>query len=354
MKTLSRNERFPASAQQVFKTIDDLGVTGMHMTESSMMMMGSKLNLEFLTTNKAGLGSRYRWTGKMMGLIMDFTVEVTKWVNGVEKVWETIGDTKLIIYSWYRMKLLVNEVNGKTDAELSISYEKPKGFFNRILCFLLADWYCRWCLKKMLGDAKKAVTNNSKESAHAFQTHAILLALLALTSLTTYGQADNSGIYKTFEDYKSKTLKYAIDCNTESHKIKSDQFHHKDVVRVIHNDSLFTMPKIEIFGYKDCKGVVYRIIDGKNHSILNPYSNLQLYKHEIRAHKRTAIHYYFSKTMDAIPILLTIDNLHHVFHDNQEFLRQIDATFRRDGQLTKFDKPSKEYLITKLYNATVK
>jgi hypothetical protein len=162
MKTLSRKETFPASAQIVFETIDDLGVTGMHMTKSSMMMMGSKLTLQFLTSNKTGFGSRYRWTGKMMGLAMDFTVEVTKWVNGVEKVWETIGKTKLIIYSWYRMELFVNETNGKTEAELSISYEKPKGFFNKIVSFLLADWYCRWCLRKMLGDAKRAITKSGK------------------------------------------------------------------------------------------------------------------------------------------------------------------------------------------------
>jgi hypothetical protein len=165
MKTLSRTETFKATPELVFKTIDDLGVTGMHMTNSSMMMMGSKLKLEFLTTNKTGVGSRYRWTGKMIGLMMDFTVEVTKWINGVEKVWETIGNAQLIIYSWYRMKLQVNETNGTTEAELSISYEKPKGFFNRILCFFLADWYCRWCLKKMLGDAKKVIEKLQLQTA---------------------------------------------------------------------------------------------------------------------------------------------------------------------------------------------
>ena len=54
MKTISRTEYFVATPSQVFKAIDDLGVTGMHMTESSMMMMGSKLDLEFLTSNKTG------------------------------------------------------------------------------------------------------------------------------------------------------------------------------------------------------------------------------------------------------------------------------------------------------------
>jgi hypothetical protein len=351
MKTLSRKGTYSASASEVFKTIDDLGVTGMHMTESSMMMMGSKLQLNFLTSHKTGLGSRYRWTGKMMGMMMDFTVEVTKWISGVEKVWETIGETKLIIYSWYRMRLQLDEKNGATEAELSISYEKPKGLFNKILCFLFADWYCRWCLKQMLGDAKKSIEKTATTHKQSIQ-HTLVFVMLLL-NIATYAQSKSSGVYKTFDDYKNNNLAYAIDCDTAKHKIKSDQFHHRDVVRVVHNDSLFTMPKNEIFGYKDCKGTVYRIVDGKNHSILNPYDSLQLYKHEIRGHKRTAIHYYFSKTIDSAPILLTIDNLHHVFHDNQFFLKSIDANFRRDGQLTKFDKKTKRYLISKLYDEHV-
>jgi hypothetical protein len=155
MKTHTRTESFAATSEQVFNTLDDLGVTGMHMTESSMMMMGSQLNLKFLTPQKTGLGSRYRWSGKMMGLTMDFTVMVTKWVDGEEKVWETVGPEKLIIYSWYRMILHVNQLGKKSLAQLSITYEEPTGFLNRILCFLLADWYCRWCLRRMLGDAKK-------------------------------------------------------------------------------------------------------------------------------------------------------------------------------------------------------
>jgi hypothetical protein len=166
MKTLTRTEIYNASAADVFKTIDDLGVTGMHMTKSSMMMMGNKLNLQFLTENKTGFESKYRWTGKMMGFAMDFTVEVTQWIPGKKKVWETIGATKLIIYSWYRMNLLVREVAAGTKAELSITYEKPTGIFYKILCFLFADWYCRWCLKQMLGDAKLALSKTALDPAY--------------------------------------------------------------------------------------------------------------------------------------------------------------------------------------------
>jgi hypothetical protein len=111
----------------------------------------------------------------MVGMIMDFTVEVTKWIDGKEKIWETIGDTRLIIFSWYRMQLKVVPIlaNG-TQAELSISYEKPTGLLNKVLSFLLADLYCKWCLKKMLDDAKISLQNNrphlSMAKRQSFQT----------------------------------------------------------------------------------------------------------------------------------------------------------------------------------------
>ena len=105
MKTLKRIEIYQATPEKVFQCIDDLGVTGMHMTKSSMPMMGGKLDLNFLTTNHTGLGSKYQWTGMVVGMTIDFTVEVTKWIKDKEKIWETIGDPKMIIYSWFRMNL---------------------------------------------------------------------------------------------------------------------------------------------------------------------------------------------------------------------------------------------------------
>lgn len=162
MKTITRIEIYNASPEKVFHYLDDLGVTGMHMTRSSVMMMGSKLHLEYLTENKTGRGSKYRWTGAMMAMKMDFTVEVITWVEGVEKVWETIGEARMIIYSWYRMHLLVYPKGNITLAELSITYKRPKGWFAKIVSFLFADWYCNWCLKNMLTAAKKQLESNSK------------------------------------------------------------------------------------------------------------------------------------------------------------------------------------------------
>lgn len=162
MKTIKRIETYTAPADIVFSCLDDLGVTGMHMTKSSTMMMGSKLHIEFLTKQHTGIGSKYRWTGTMMGMNMDFTVEVTKWIEGVEKVWETIGTSEMIIYSWYRMHLLVYPKGNVSQAELSITYERPKGWFAKIVSYLFADWYCAWCLKNMLTDGNKKIEEDKE------------------------------------------------------------------------------------------------------------------------------------------------------------------------------------------------
>jgi hypothetical protein len=166
MKTVKKNITIHSSPDKVFDTLDNLGVTGMHMTQSSAMMMGSKLHLEYLTNNHSGPGTKYRWTGRMMGMAMDFTVEVTKWIKGVEKIWETIRPARMIIYSWYQMRLLISRRQDDTVAELSVTYERPKNWFAKLISFLFADWYCNWCLANMLNDTK--TTLEQKQTSKTF------------------------------------------------------------------------------------------------------------------------------------------------------------------------------------------
>lgn len=84
------------SPEKVFTQMDDFSKTEMHMSESSMMM-GSKLKLEQLSANPTGVGSKYRWYGKMIGMTLDFCETVTKWQPPILKEWETVGEAKIII-----------------------------------------------------------------------------------------------------------------------------------------------------------------------------------------------------------------------------------------------------------------
>lgn len=157
MKTKSKKIHIRSTPEKVFSQMDDFSKTGMHMSESSMMMMGSKLNLEQLSTNSTGMNAKYRWYGKMMGMTMDFSEAVTKWQSPKIKEWETFGDAKIIIMSWYRMWFEITPAVNGTMVQLSISYLPPKEWFYKILSFFFAKWYCNWCLNNMLNDTQKSL-----------------------------------------------------------------------------------------------------------------------------------------------------------------------------------------------------
>jgi hypothetical protein len=155
MKTKTKNIFIQATPEKVFAQMDDFSKTGMHMGEKSMMMMGNKLKLEQLSSNSTGVGAKYRWSGKTMGMKMDFSETVTKWQPPKFKEWETIDEAKIIIMSWYRMWFEIVPVEKGAISKLSIKYIPPKGWFFKILSFLFAKWYCNWCLNNMLNDTKR-------------------------------------------------------------------------------------------------------------------------------------------------------------------------------------------------------
>ena len=160
MKTLSKSIIIHAIPEKVFTYMDNIANTGMHMTKSSKPMMGSKLDLKQLSENATGLNAKFRWFGKMMGFTMDFTVVVTKWIKDKEKVWETIGEAKMIIMGWYQMRLVISPEGANTKAELSIAYTKPKNIFLKFIASFLTPLYANWCLNNMLKDSKKMLEAN--------------------------------------------------------------------------------------------------------------------------------------------------------------------------------------------------
>ena len=163
MKTISKNILIHSTPEKVFAQMDDFSKTGMHMSEPSMIMMESKLKLEQLSINSTGVGAKYRWYGKMMGMTMDFSETVTKWQSPKIKEWETVGEAKMIIMSWYRMWFEISAAVNGAIAKISIQYLPPKQWYYKILSFFFANWYCNWCLNNMLNDTKKNLENKISE-----------------------------------------------------------------------------------------------------------------------------------------------------------------------------------------------
>lgn len=160
IKHYEREIIISGSQEEVFAFMDDIRNTGKHMTESSGAMAGSKLKIEWLSDYKTGLGTKYRWTGKVIGMKMDFTVEVRKWIEGKEKIWGTVGNAKMIVIDSFEMDLkMTPEKDGNSKAKLGIYYTKHRGF----LGFLFGKSYSKWCVKSMLRDTRKHFLNKTNE-----------------------------------------------------------------------------------------------------------------------------------------------------------------------------------------------
>jgi hypothetical protein len=127
MATATETVGIEAPAETVFAYGDDIRDVGWQMTErSSMAMMGSRLKLEILSEQPSGLGATYRYCGTMMGLSLDFSESVTRYVPNREKVWRTIGKPRLVIISSYEMRLAVAPRSASSSRlTISIAYELP-------------------------------------------------------------------------------------------------------------------------------------------------------------------------------------------------------------------------------------
>lgn len=157
MPNIIRTATIAAPAERVFGYVDDIRNLARHMSESrSMPMMGSKLKLEILTSNATDVGATYQYSGSMMGLMIDFSETVTKYVSGREKIWRTIGNPQLLIVESYEMRVVVEPLQANT-AQLTISfdYDLPRSGMWRLIGRALAGSYARWCLDSMISGTKR-------------------------------------------------------------------------------------------------------------------------------------------------------------------------------------------------------
>jgi hypothetical protein len=167
MRTVSEIVDIQVPAETVFAYVDDIRNVGWHMTErSSMPMFGSRLKLDILSEKPTGLGATYRYSGRLLGLSLDVSESVTKYVPNREKIWRTIGHPRLLIIASYEMRIAVEPLSaGSSRLTISIAYDLPRSPIWRLVGRLLAGPYSRWCLRQMVGDAKRAL--ESPHLAHA-------------------------------------------------------------------------------------------------------------------------------------------------------------------------------------------
>lgn len=137
--------------------VDDIRKLPRHMSErGSMAMVGSKLILEISTPEPTGIGATCRYSGRVMGLLIDFSETVTHYVPGREKTWRTSGEPRLLIIDNYEMRVLVEPMpDARSKLTITIDYTLPRSVLWRAIRGMLAASYARWCLESMIGGPVK-------------------------------------------------------------------------------------------------------------------------------------------------------------------------------------------------------
>ena len=181
------------------------------------------------------------------------------------------------------------------------------------------------------------------------KTQLTLFSMFSLTTLVAFAQ--NSGVYLSASDFASGKLAYEINCSTEKHKIKLNEFLNQDYITVVHEKQSYKLQKKEIFGYKDCDNLTYRFAGSIFYVIINPTEKILLYKHNIEASKnqKEEVHYYFSVSGAGEIQTLTLMNLKKAFPENHKLHDALDAEFKTDDELATYDSYHKMYKVNRLF-----
>jgi hypothetical protein len=73
------------------------------------------------------------------------------------KVWKTVGAPRLLIIGAYEMGFEIGPSPPGSRLRVWISYARPQALIGRILGWLFAGFYARWCVGRMVKDAARAL-----------------------------------------------------------------------------------------------------------------------------------------------------------------------------------------------------
>lgn len=140
----------------VFGVLDDPLRLGRHMARPSAMMLGGSMGYALDARGGRAVGSEIRAEGSVLGLRMSVVERVTERDPPRRKVWETVGEPRLIVFGRYRLGFEVLPEGTGSRVRAFVDYDLPRTPLGRALGPLGAPVYARWCLGRMLAEARAA------------------------------------------------------------------------------------------------------------------------------------------------------------------------------------------------------
>lgn len=142
-----------APAEVVFAFLDDQENLSSHMSKPSGMMLGTTMKIIMEPDHTKRVGSRFGFTGSVLGVPLKVDEVVTSRSPSSSKTWETTAEPVLWVIGQYAMGFEVNPQGTRSELRVYIRYARPTSALGAILSWLFGPAYARWCTRVMVDDA---------------------------------------------------------------------------------------------------------------------------------------------------------------------------------------------------------
>ncbi|MCL5797356.1 MAG: SRPBCC family protein [Patescibacteria group bacterium] len=147
----------PAIPEELFAYIDDHKQFSSHMSKSSWMMGGGKMEVSVDVDHGQKVGSHIRMGGTAFGIRLSLDEVVTRYEPPLRKTWETVEIPRLLVIGPYNMGIEIRPRNNGSSLRVFIDYNLPTK--NAWLGKLFGGMYAKWCVQQMITGAKGHFAN---------------------------------------------------------------------------------------------------------------------------------------------------------------------------------------------------
>ena len=144
-----------ATADSLFDYADDYLHLSSHMSKSSWMMGGGRMDIETDAGRGRQIGSRVRISGRVFAIQLCVEEAVTERNPPHRKVWATLAMPRLLVIGHYRMGFEITPQQSGSMFRVFIDYALPDAVPARWVGYLFAGVYAKWCTQRMILDAKQ-------------------------------------------------------------------------------------------------------------------------------------------------------------------------------------------------------
>jgi hypothetical protein len=182
---------------------------------------------------------------------------------------------------------------------------------------------------------------------YAFAVAVLVLAVAAFTAPLSADEKTLGGIYLTAEDYMNGELTMAGE-RSSGHKLEAHGVTNKPYIHVTQGTERREFQKSSIYGFRDYEGRSFRFAGNDMYEIRDA-GKMFIYASE-RLVRKGAVEraYFFSIGATGEVLPLTLLNVKEAFPRNHEFHDSLDAAFKTDSELIRYDTFHKMYKVNRL------